>query len=120
MTLRIEHLERINNRDSAKYVSYKQEFQGSNMYAIHLEGKNKHTYVVYSYGPHWPMWVYDYGTREWYGMLDKFSRTTSKQQGQSHPDVPNDSIHWYGEDMMIKIAVHGFNGAFADRLGVTA
>lgn len=116
----IATLERINNRNSSRYVSYLKEFRGSNMYAVHLHGNNKHTYVVYSYGPHWPMWVYDYGTREWYGMADKYSSSTSKQQGQSHPNVLDDEIHWYGEDMMIKIATHGFNGAIADRLGVAA
>lgn len=118
--MEMNNLERINNRDSSKYVSHLKEFRGSNMYALHLHGNNKHTYVVYSYGVHWPMWVYDYGTREWYGMKDKFSRTTSKQQGQSHPDVSDKNIHWFDEAMMLKIAAHGYNGTIADRLGVAA
>lgn len=120
MTTPIELLDRVPNRGSNKYVSDLKEFRGSNMYSLHLEGKAKHTYVVYSYGAHWPMWVYDYVTREWYGMLSKASPTTSKQQTQSHPDVPNERIHWFDKHMMVEIATHGYNGAIANRLGVAA
>lgn len=111
-------MSRIANRDSSKYVSHFKEFSGSNMYSLHHMSKNKHTYVVYSFGIHWPMWVYDYVTREWYGMLSKASPTTSKQQTQSHPDVPNEDIHWFEEAMMVEIARYGYNGAIANRLGV--
>jgi hypothetical protein len=38
-------------------------------------------YVVYSYGTHFPMWV---------GNSDRYSRTTSKQQSQTRPDVAMD------------------------------
>ena len=44
-------------------------------------------YVVYSYGEHFPMWVYDGDISQWFGNDDRFSRTTSKQQGQTRPDV---------------------------------
>ena len=44
-------------------------------------------YVVYSYGTHFPMWVYDGRIAQWFGNADKYSRTTSKHQSQTRPDV---------------------------------
>lgn len=48
-------------------------------------------YVVYSYGEdgdiHFPMWVYDGDISQWFGNDDRFSRTTSKHQSQTRPDV---------------------------------
>lgn len=45
-------------------------------------------YVVYSYGQHWPLFVWD-GT-EWYENEDKCSRTTSKHRSQTAPLVPTE------------------------------
>ncbi len=44
-------------------------------------------YVVYSYGAHFPMWVYDGAIDQWFGNADKYSRTTSKHQSQTRPNV---------------------------------
>jgi hypothetical protein len=40
-------------------------------------------YVVYSYGEHWPLFVYEDG--KWYENADKYSRSTTKHHGQLHP-----------------------------------
>jgi hypothetical protein len=42
-------------------------------------------YVVYSYAPHWPLWINWKGI--WFGNIDKFSRTSSKHFSQTHPHV---------------------------------
>ena len=42
-------------------------------------------YVVYSYGYHFPMYVYDTATGKWYGNSDKYGVTTSKHQGKYRP-----------------------------------
>jgi len=44
-------------------------------------------YVVYSYGTHWPLFVFDTVDRVWYENSDKYSTSTSKQRGQAHPHV---------------------------------
>lgn len=44
-------------------------------------------YVVYSYGLHWPLFVW-HGSHEngrWYENEDGYSRTTSKHRSQAHP-----------------------------------
>jgi hypothetical protein len=40
-------------------------------------------YVVYSYGTHWPLFVWHEGT--WYENADRYSVTTSKHRSAAHP-----------------------------------
>lgn len=42
-------------------------------------------YVVYSYGEHWPLFVYEKVGGTWMVNEDKASRTTSKHKGQVWP-----------------------------------
>ena len=72
---------KIANRNASQYVQNKEVFQGSNMYAKYVGNK----YVVYSYGNHFPMYVF-YHVR-WYRNTDKYSVTTSKHQSQAMPYV---------------------------------
>jgi hypothetical protein len=69
------------NKQSRKYVQSKTVFQASNIFAETHNGN----YVVYSYGYHWPMFANING--QWYENSDRYSVSTSKQQGQAHPLV---------------------------------
>lgn len=40
-------------------------------------------YAVYSYGDHWPLFVWD--GFDWYENEEKFSVTTTKHRSQTHP-----------------------------------
>lgn len=73
-------MKRIANRHAHEYVSRREPFKGSNLYGERLPGGG---YVVYSYGPHWPLYVYD-GTH-WWRNEDKYGTTTSKHSGQACP-----------------------------------
>jgi hypothetical protein len=48
-------------------------------------------YVVFSYGQHWPLFVFEKIGGTWMVNEDKFSRTTSKHRGQAHP---REGTHW--------------------------
>lgn len=52
-------------------------------------------YIVYSYGYHFPMWVYDYAIGKWIGNESKYSVSTSKQQSKTRPD---DVSFWFSTD----------------------
>jgi hypothetical protein len=60
-------------------VQDRREFVGSNLFAVYNNGK----YVVYSYGDHFPLFVYHNG--KWYENSDRYSVSTSKHRTQSHP-----------------------------------
>ena len=70
---------RVSNNTAREKVNNKVNFDGSNTYGRN-EGKK---YVVYSYGTHFPIYVFKRG--KWYGNTDKYSVSTSKHQSQLQP-----------------------------------
>lgn len=77
---------KISNKLAAEYVRTTSEFKGSNTW-----GQMEHgSYVVYSYGYHYPMFVFKNG--KWYENSDKYSVTTSKHKSILRPDFTWDII----------------------------
>jgi len=78
---------KIANRNARPYVMLRTPFEGSNLYAKQRTAVTSDDtvtwYVVYSYGEHYPMFVYING--HWFENEDKYSPTTSKHKSQSHP-----------------------------------
>jgi hypothetical protein len=56
-------------------------------------------YVVYSYGVHWPLFIYDAKDQTWFENEDKYGPTTSKHRTQTHPHTETNlrSVRWMGE-----------------------
>ena len=72
-------MDRVANKDCRSYVERKEEFNGSNLYARNI-GK---IYVVYSYGKHYPMFLFR--KENWYENSDGYSVSTRKHHGQARP-----------------------------------
>ena len=72
-------MDRVANKDCRSYVERKEEFEGSNLYARKI-GK---IYVVYSYGEHYPMFLFRKGW--WYENSDGYSRSTGKHHSNARP-----------------------------------
>lgn len=77
----LDEAQRVANIRASEYTTRKEEFRGNNTFG---EWKGD-TYVVYSYGYHFPMYVYKNG--QWYENSDKYSISTSKQQSQLRPRI---------------------------------
>jgi hypothetical protein len=84
---------KIANRDARKFVQKQHPFQGNNLYAqFHTQNNKDGTngpdmwYAVYSYGGHWPLFIYANDT--WFENEDKYGMTTSKHRTQCHPHTP--------------------------------
>jgi len=107
---------RISNRDARQHVKELEAFQGSNIYAQWHHSSNDETgnqdwYVVYSYGDHWPMFIYAEGC--WFENEEKTSVTTSKHHTQCHPHrstVPL-SLNW-----MKRLAQGGYPAIAKERI----
>lgn len=82
---------RITNKQAAYYVAEKWEFVGSNLYAVRYENVHGLTYVVYSYGPHWPLLVCD-PSGDWFYNASKYGPTTSKHMSHAVRDLFYDGI----------------------------
>jgi hypothetical protein len=75
------HMQRISNSKAKPVVNSMEEFKGSNTFAV-WKGK---VYAVYSYGEHFPIYVYDSLSHAWFGNYEKYSQSTSKHQSQLRP-----------------------------------
>ena len=100
-------MERVANKNASSYVRQRREFKGSNLFGTYLDDR----YVVYSYGEHWPLFIYADGV--WFENQGKHSRTTSKQRTQTHPRV--DTIKLSAEQM-VTIAQKGVVGHVVERM----
>ena len=98
---------RISNRDASNYVRRRQEFKGSNLFGTSLGER----YVVYSYGAHWPLFVYDSGV--WYENQDKYSQSTSRHLKQAHPAAATTKLP---VNQMLSIAERGVVNHITEQL----
>ena len=110
---------KITNAQAKLYIERKEEFKTGNetIFGEFYEGDTDQSipavYVVYSYGKHFPMWVYDYGADQWYGNQDKYSRTTTKHQSITKPQ----NIHQWLDTATLKRVINlGISGVVAHRM----
>tara|TARA_R110002020_G_scaffold396011_1_gene606023 strand:- start:889 stop:1347 length:459 start_codon:yes stop_codon:yes gene_type:complete len=77
---------RVANKNARQYVDELKIFEGSNTFAENkVSFDDENLYVVYSYGYHFPMYIYDRQAGIWIGSNDSYSVSTSKQQSQCRP-----------------------------------
>ena len=91
---------RIANRDAAPLVRARKEFRGSSTFARWITPER---YVVYSYGDHWPLFIWDRG--QWFFNESRFSKTTARHASLLRPFCPNPI--YCTEDRMRSIATKG-------------
>lgn len=77
------------NRDAREFVSARAPFinKSKTMYGVWIDPinfPNPH-YVVYSYGDHFPMYVWVESEKRWYGNSDRYSQTTTAHQSYARP-----------------------------------
>lgn len=108
---------RINGRLAHQYVSQCKPFKNSNgqLYGHWEAGGVAYSdgggmrYVVYSYGKHWPLFIWDDETRCWYGNSAKHSMTTTKHRTYANPSRADAStILWLPLGAMKLLARDGY------------
>lgn len=85
---------RVSNNKARQYVEKLEEFQGSNTMGKWWHSSEQSVdkielklmiYVVYSYGHHFPMYIYDKEQGKWIGNKDKYSSSTTRHQSLLRP-----------------------------------
>lgn len=102
------------NKVMHEQVNKLEVFKGSNVFSK----DTGNLYIVFSYGEHFPMYIYDRSAQQWYGNTDRYSVSTSRQQQQARP-TPADGkdIHWHNTELMQRIIrSNGVSGVVADRM----
>ena len=98
---------RILNKRALPYVQKLLPFTGSNLFSKNVGS----LYVVYSYGDHWPLWVYDPALCQWYGNRDKQSPATSRHQVLTCPESDPEAIIWMDSNTLLQlIKTDGYAG----------
>jgi len=115
---------RVNNSDIRHHVDRLHDFETNNktVYGIKDEAivgsmselVAPRVYVVYSYGYHFPMYVYDFETGLWLGNSDKYSRTTSSHQTKARPS--QGIYQWFSTEELKIIIDHGYINRVTDKL----
>ena len=92
-------IKRISNAEARKYVKTRVSFITNNKT---LFSEQRETgYVVYSYGSHFPLFIYEPISARWYENEDKYSRTTSMHRTKAHPHTETIKLSTYGMTMLI-------------------
>jgi hypothetical protein len=63
-------------------------------------------YVVYSYGAHWPLYIYSEEANTWYGNGTRYSRPTTRRHS-GHACPLRVEIRWLSVGEMERVATFG-------------
>jgi len=101
----------VTNRDMGKVVGERTEFNNSkrSCFARWEDVSGERMYIVFSYGVHWPLYIFHESTSTWYGNETRYSAPTTRRH--STLACPRSSnIKWLDVDDMIDIATFGLVG----------
>ena len=93
---------RVSNNNAIDMVDNLEEFQGSNTMGKWIGDEN--LYVVYSYGSHFPIYIYDKEQGKWIGNKDKYSRSTTRHQSLLRPSKGVEV--WLNTDEIKNVVIH--------------
>ena len=91
----------IKLNDMRNVVEFRMPFTGNSVFG---QWKGTELYCVFSYGSHFPMYIYDKNLDAWVGNSDKYSSTTSRHQSKCKP---NSVKHWLNTDGMKGVIYRG-------------
>ncbi len=80
-------IKKVSNRSCRSCVEDRVEFEGSNLFGRVLQNK---VYVVYSYGEHFPLFVYT--DAQWYENSDGYSPSTARHKSYARPRWSDDRV----------------------------
>jgi len=113
---------RCSNSDVSRFIEYRDAFETNNKtmfgqwhHTAEYNGdEHLNVYAVYSYGYHFPMYVWDDQAQVWIGNKDKYSRTTTTHQNKARPSAP--IMHWFDTETVKRIAYVGLAKVVANRM----
>lgn len=112
---------RISNRQVRAKVEGMKQFRTNNgtIYGDTFTGRDgSEWYAVFSYGPHFPMYVCDKTTGKWFGNRDRASSTTSRHQSHARPH--GEDIEFLPSDEMEALAYLGPNRYVQEKVAEAA
>lgn len=110
-------MKRVSNKGCGALVAKRIPFQGSNLFATNVIDTDQLTvYVVYSYGHHFPMYIYDSDVDQWFANKDKYSSSTTRQQSHAYPHGVT-AVHYLDTNDMRTLTYMGYRKFIQQRIG---
>ena len=104
---------RVNNKDMSRMVTWREPFRNNNDTCYgQWQGK---LYITYSYGRHFPIYIWDEEAVCWYGNSSKYSSTTTRHQRSARPIPQHGDIIWVETDRLIDLINTGGTVNFVAR-----
>ena len=94
---------KLANNQVRDAVNKRQLFANNND-TLYAEFPSHELYVVYSYGVHYPMYVYDNIARQWFGNETRSTPTTERHKPIARPDG---DIRWVSTDYLRAMILAG-------------
>ena len=95
-----------NHREAGSYAAELQAFHskrcpsvGTRIFGV---WETDEIYAVYSYGKHFPMYVYDLGAETWFANHNKYSRSTTSHQRHATPR-PFSAMSWVSTESLRRL-----------------
>ena len=104
---------RITNNEIPRHVAQLEPF--SNRHDSVFANDDAAKYVVYSYGDHFPMAMFDKDVGKWIVNEDKFSITTSRHQSLVRQGIDHVDL-WLDTDYMQLVVHKGYRRFIADHI----
>jgi len=116
-----------NLKESAHIVRNKQDFNVNprtglassrdNLYGYWVRNPKTNLsdrYLVFSYGPHWPLFIWIEDDQRWYGNSEKRSQTTTRHLRTCQP-APDNQIIWLDRWCMLRLVRLSFLEVLAEK-----
>jgi len=89
-----------NDSEAKHFVRARREFTASKR---RMFGRHSHNglYTVFSWGTHWPLYIYDESVDQWYGCNEKHTVSTNRHAKVCQP-VHNEDIEWRNHSLMVE------------------
>ena len=107
-------METINNNQMSEFTTHHKQFTNNTGSVYTTDQVHPDLYIVYSYGEHFPMYVYDDSVGMWFDNEDRYSPTTAKHQTLARPDT-DDMTALPTTALLDLIAVGGYRAYCAER-----
>lgn len=104
---------KIANKDAREYVRNRIVFDGSNLFARYA---TDNLYVVYSYGFHFPMYIWDNTCGIWLRNVTEKSASTAKHYSECCPALPVHMTDFSVAEMVSIVDAKGLVGAIKQRV----
>lgn len=114
-----------NHDDGVRLAKYRDEFEHASVFGQwktcwkhdgfvgDFEQEKPKVYAIYSYGHHFPMYVYDEESGQWLGNSSKYSRTTSTHQSKYRPP---EVAKWFDTAELNAVVDWGLVGYITQRM----